>query len=550
MSKAYPSPGIDLRPDHWIIVRDVLRRYVPDRRVLVFGSRAGWTAKEYSDLDLAILGDEPLSLSTSAALAEGFVESDLPFKVDLVDWANIDETFRDIIRRDGVNVQAPLERSSALGLAQQSVNYGWHHMPFTEAVVVNPKVRLECGMTYPFVDMATVDAGFRCVHAVDQRAFSGSGSRFQDGDTLMARITPCLENGKIARYCTDRPSVNAHGSTEFIVIRGRPGVTDSDYAYYLTQWEEVRSYAIGQMTGTSGRQRVPVNSLGHLSVPVPSLPEQRAIASILGVLDDKIQLNRRMNRTLEAMARAIFKDWFVDFGPVRAKMEGRDTGLPREIDNLFPDQLVDSELGQVPEGWSIAILGDIAVSPRLAVDPARISSDTPYIGLGHMPRRSVALADWDTAGSVSSGKFSFENRDILFGKLRPYFHKVGIAPVEGVCSTDIVVLRARAPLWSAFVLACVSSSDFVAYVSQTSTGTRMPRTSWNTMNKYQICRPDNAVSAALQHVVSPMLDRIITNVNESRILTYLRKALLPKLISGQVRIPDIENLVGGLVRQG
>ena len=113
----------------------------------------------------------------------------------------------------------------------------------------------------------------------------------------------------------------AHGSTEFIVIRGRSGVTDNDFAYYLSQWEDVRNYAVGQMTGTSGRQRVPVDSLDHLEIPLPSLPEQRAIAHVLGTLDDKIELNRRMNETLEEMARALFKSWFVDFEPVRAKME-------------------------------------------------------------------------------------------------------------------------------------------------------------------------------------------------------------------------------------
>ena len=129
----------------------------------------------------------------------------------------------------------------------------------------------------------------------------------------MARITPCLENGKIARYDAPEAKSKAHGSTEFIVIRGRPNVSDSDFAYCLTQWEEVRNYAISQMTGTSGRQRVPVDSLDHLTVPLPPLPEQRAIAHILGTLDDKIELNRRMNETLEEMARALFKSWFVDF---------------------------------------------------------------------------------------------------------------------------------------------------------------------------------------------------------------------------------------------
>ena len=221
-----------------------------------------------------------------------------------------------------------------------------------------PAVRLERGGVYPFVDMAAVNADSRSAYPPEERPFKGSGSRFQDGDTLMARITPCLENGKIAHYCAPDGMAEGHGSTEFIVIRGRPNVTDNDFAYYLTQWEEVRSYAVGQMTGTSGRQRVPADSLDHLSVTIPPLPEQRAIAGILGALDDKIELNRRMNRTLEAMARTVFQDWFVDFGPVHARQDGREPYLPPELWPLFPERMAPTELGDAPEGWAVGCLND------------------------------------------------------------------------------------------------------------------------------------------------------------------------------------------------
>ena len=157
-----------------------------------------------------------------------------------------------------------------------------------------------------------------------------------------------------------------------------------------------------------------------------------------------------------------------------------------------------------------------------------------------MPRGSVALTDWGGAGSVSSTKTAFESRDMLFGKLRPYFHKVGIAPTNGVCSTDIVVLKARMSKWSAFVLACVSSSGFVSYASQSSTGTKMPRTSWRTMSRYEICRPAEPVAAAFQNVVSLMLERVIANVHESRTLSFLRDALLPKLVLGELQVTGLE----------
>jgi type I restriction enzyme S subunit len=187
----------------------------------------------------------------------------------------------------------------------------WKEMSFSQAVEINPPVDLKRGATYPFVDMASINSTSRDVYATEERRFDGGGSRFAVGDTLMARITPCLENGKIARFCGEDSAIG-HGSTEFIVVRGRQGVSDTAYAYYLTKWNGVRGYAISQMTGTSGRQRVPTEALDHLEVPLPPLAEQRAIAHILGTLDDKIELNRRMNETLDGITQTLFKFWFMD----------------------------------------------------------------------------------------------------------------------------------------------------------------------------------------------------------------------------------------------
>ncbi|GIW85681.1 MAG: hypothetical protein KatS3mg108_0005 [Isosphaeraceae bacterium] len=181
----------------------------------------------------------------------------------------------------------------------------------------------------------------------------------------MARITPCRRKRQDCPLRAQRRQQMAHGSTEFIVIRGKPGVTNNDFAYYLTKWDGVRLYCISQMTGTSGRQRVPTDSLSHCEVTIPPLKEQKAIAHILGTLDDKIELNRRRCRTLEAMARAIFKSWFVDFDPVKAKAAVRkehprwtDAQVSRaacpklkpELAALFPDSFEDSPLGPIPEG--------------------------------------------------------------------------------------------------------------------------------------------------------------------------------------------------------
>ncbi|BBO21250.1 type I restriction enzyme EcoKI specificity protein [Candidatus Desulfobacillus denitrificans] len=265
---------------------------------------------------------------------------------------------------------------------------------------------------------------------------------------------------------------------------------------------------------------------------------QVMIADFLDEIEDKIELNRRTNETLEAMARALFKSWFVDFDPVRAKADGRDPGLPKPLADLFPDAFEDSELGEIPKGWRIGALGDVAEHPRRGVQPNAIESTRPYIALEHMPRRCIALSEWGTAEGLESNKFEFKKGEILFGKLRPYFHKVGVAPLDGVCSTDIVVVQPRTQEWFGFVLGHVSSDAFVEHTTAGSTGTKMPRTSWSEMARYAAVIPPQNVAKAFTSQIRPVVDHIIASIHVSRTLAALRDTLLPKLISGEIRLGD------------
>ena len=315
---------------------------------------------------------------------------------------------------------------------------------------------------------------------------------------------------------------------------------DEGFFYYLLRYLNPYFVSIARNKQTTGLGHVTKKDLEEMEVGFPSLPEQQAIAHVLGTLDDKIELNRRMNRTLAAMARAIFQDWFVDFGPTRVKTEGREPYLPPELWDLFPDELVDSELGEIPEGWEVSKLGGIANFPVRTVKPQDLSSETAYIGLEHLPRKSVALNVWETAEKVTSNKLSFQRGEFLFGKLRPYFHKVGLAPLDGICSTDIVVVSPKTTAWSSFVLLCISSEEFVSYTDQTSNGTKMPRTSWKTMGQYEICFPSEPVAQAFQHVTQDLLNRITANVHESRVLIRQRDELLPHMFNGEVTAEERE----------
>ena len=347
-------------------------------------------------------------------------------------------------------------------------------MRFGDAFEVNPRVTLKKDRHYPFVEMSELTPGVRSVVPSQRRSFQGGGSRFEVGDTLMARITPSLENGKIARYLATGPECVGHGSTEFIVIRGRSGVSDTGFAYYVTLSDSVRTSAIAQMSGTSGRQRVPVEALKALPVAVPGLAEQRTIARVLGALDDRIESNRRMNETLAAMARALFKSWFVDFDPVRAKMAGRDTGLPPEIADLFPSRLVDSELGPIPQGWTIAPLPEIiSVNPMRSLPKGTIA---PYLDMKKMPTRGhmPGIVGMRQAGSGAR----FVNGDTLVARITPCLENGKTAYVDFLedgetawGSTEFIVLKSRSPVPDEFSYCLARTPSFRDFAIKRMEGT-------------------------------------------------------------------------------
>ena len=238
-------------------------------------------------------------------------------------------------------------------------------MLFYKFVNINPKISIQRGVEYPCVMMNEVKPGKKNVSGVFFKPFKG-GSKFKKGDTLFARITPCLENGKIAKY-TGINGDYGFGSTEFFVFRAREGISDEDYVYYLSLSDIVTKPAIASMVGTSGRQRANLSVIENLDIPLPPLPTQQKIASILSVYDNLIENNTRRIQILEEMAQRIYKEWFVDF-----KYPGHEN-----------DKLVDSELGMIPEEWEvkkIKDLGDVITgsTPSKKV-PEYYGIDIPFI---------------------------------------------------------------------------------------------------------------------------------------------------------------------------
>ena len=411
-------------------------------------------------------------------------------------------------------------------------------VPLAEIVEFHPAPIAPSSLGDLAVDLYSIPA-FDSTKAPERVIASEIGSsKFSvpsDG-VLLSRLNPRIPRVWLPQVDN---SVVALASTEFMVLRPKQGVNRSFLRFLLSAPEFLQQIQ-SRVTGTSGsHQRVRPHDVLSIIVSVPPLAEQERIANTLSCFDNKTELNRRMNETLEAMARAIFRSWFVDFDPVRAKAEGRKPeGMDAETAALFPDSFVDSALGKIPKGWEVGVLGDIAENRREIIDPSGVPGDTPYIGLEHMPRRSIALGEWATAGGVESSKSRFCRGDILFGKLRPYFHKVGVAPVDGVCSTDILVIVPKSPECFGFLLFHVSSVDFVNYTDGTSTGTKMPRTNWRDMANYKIALPPVNVVAAFSRASAPMIESAISNTLQSRSLASVRDAFLPKLLSGEVFLAD------------
>lgn len=311
---------------------------------------------------------------------------------------------------------------------------------------------------------------------------------------------------------------------------------------FLRYWSlatEFVSQLRGMMVSTDMAPYLSLTDQRRLRITLPSPRQQRFVGATLGALDDKIELNRRANHLLEGIARAVFKAWFVDFEPVKAKAAGAASfpGMPEDVFSQLPDRFVDSELGEIPAAWRVGRLGAVMDHPRRVAKPEGLDPTTPYVGLEHIPRQSLGLPDWGLAADVTSNKHHFNRGDILFGKLRPYFHKVCIAPTRGVCSTDVVVIAPKTSDWSGFVTFHVSSSEFVAYTSAASTGTKMPRTNWKDMSDFRVVLPTPIFASAYGELVSPLLGQIVDNVLESRVLSRIRDTLLPKLISGEISVP-------------
>jgi len=362
-------------------------------------------------------------------------------------------------------------------------------------------------------------------------------TRFEPYDILITN------SGTIGRMALVRSDAHTRRTTfqkSVAIVKPDLKVVDPGYLYYCIMEDMFR---LSELAGGTTQKNLLLRDLRSFEVPTPPVPEQRAIAATLSCLDDKIELNNRMNKNLEETAQALFKSWFVDFDPVKAKMEGREpAGMDAETAALFPDEFEESELGPIPKGWRTGRLGEVVASIRQAASLAEIGDDCPYVGLEHIPRKSLMLESWGQASEISSQKSSFRAGNILFGKLRPYFHKVSIAPVDGICSTDILAFSASEE-WYGFAVGHLYSTDLIDYATNLSQGTRMPRVNLKDISNYPVVLPGLGIASAYSNVAASWFAHMLANARQNSRLSALRDTLLPRLMSGEIRVPQAEEIM-------
>jgi type I restriction enzyme S subunit len=328
---------------------------------------------------------------------------------------------------------------------------------------------------------------------------------------------------------------------------------DPTFFYYLLRYLKPRFVGIARNKQTTGLGHVTKRDLENMEAAYPELPEQRAIAHILGTLDDKIERNRRMSETLEAMARALFQSWFVNFDPVRAKMDGRWRkgqslpGLPAHLYDLFPARLVDSELGEIPEGWELGTLGDVAEHLRDNETPL----ESPDVVFRHFSIPAFDEGQWpkcELGESIKSQKWRVPAGAILLSKLNPEIERVWLVDVQSgdraVCSTEFLVLAPRPPHGRAYVYCAARSPGFRQELEGLVTGTSKShqRAQVSAILGLRVVLPPDQVVSQFDRAAESLLARTLECRRESRTLAALRDALLPKLISGELRVKDAESI--------
>jgi type I restriction enzyme S subunit len=567
-------PKIDIRPDHWEIVRDILHKHVPDYEVWAFGSRAKWTAKQYSDLDLAVITAKPLSLDVSASLSDDFSESDLPWKVDIVDWAATQDHFREIIKRDKVVVQ------KAKGLVMSS---NWPIVTVDDikadgkgSIAIGPfgsRMKSDCYVDtgIPVIRGTNITGGptFKgdFVYITKEKADSLGSSNVYKNDLVFPHRGSIGEVGIILE---DKRYVL---SSSLMKLTCDMNKVNPVFMYYFFKSRIGRHELLknASQVGTPGIGQ-PLTSLKGIEFRLPPLAKQNEIGDILSSLDKKIDINSETNQTLEQIAQAIFKSWFVDFDPVKAKIKTLASGGSAEdaelaamsaisaktLDELnrlktsnpvafnklaqtaalFPKDL-DSETG-TPAGWNSGVIADIAKLNANSWTKKNRPEQVHYVDLSNTKNgRIETVTTYGFDEAPSRARRILNSGDTIIGTVRPgnrAFAFIGETEKPLTGSTGFAVLSPKEEFWTSFVYLATTNDDAIDEYARLADGGAYPAIKPEVVADTPCVFPTKDIAQKFWQLTGAMLKKAHQARLENEELAKTRDTLLPKLLSGEINV--------------
>mgnify|MGYP000002189083 CR=1 FL=1 len=543
---------IDLSPQDLTTIKRILARFVAKCDVWAFGSRATWNAKSYSDLDLVVVCEDKVPRRILSQLKNEFAEAPLPFRIDVLDWHRVSFEFRENIKKHCERIQSPREETT--------LPHGWSVRKISEIADVigggTPKTdKAEYwGGDIPWITPKDLSREHPRYVANGERSITQKGLNNSSARMLPPKTVLLTSRAPVGYVALAGKSVATNQGLRNLVVRDG---YDPEFIYYLLlqNTDYLKQHAAG-----STFQELSGTTLKSLEFLIPPLNEQRAIAHILGSLDDKIELNREMNQTLEQMAQAIFKSWFIDFDPVvynalqagnpiperfaetaaRYREKPDVQTLPQDILDLFPDRFEESELGEMPAGWEPSTVGAIFDITMVQSPPSSTYNENLEGPPFFQGRRDFGFRYPNPRVYCSVPKRIATQGDTLISVQAPV-GDLNMAFEECCIGRGVTTLRHKQGFLS-FIYYCLQTLTkyFCSYEGE--------GTVFGSINKKQISNlpciiPPVRIIEKFEQYVEPINEKIRSNVSEMVTLAEIRDTLLPKLVSGEVTISDAEKIV-------
>ncbi len=545
--------SIDLTAKQRKTVVELLRRHLPDTTAWAYGSRVKFTSKPKSDLDLVVFAKPDQSLQV-AALKEAFEESDLPFRVDLFVWDEVPEKFRKNIEEERV----VLAEREDLELPKEWTPYCLGDLTEWSSGGTPSKAKPEFwNGDIPWISASSMKTPLLCDSNLKlTRAGLENGSRLADANSILLLVRGSELHKRIpvgtatipVSFNQDVKAINACSELR------------SDYLFYWLTGNEPLLLNKVENTGI-GAGKLDTKVLKDLPIALPPLPEQKAIAHVLGALDDKIELNRQMNATLEAMAQALFKSWFVDFDPVidnalaagnpipdelQARASVRESlgdarkPLPEHIQNLFPATFtLTDELGWIPEGWEVAKIGNLAFLNPTAWTKKNAPDFVKYVDLANVKNGRINdVAEYPFKEAPSRARRVLEIGDTIIGTVRPGNRSFALIHEDGLTgSTGFAVMRPNQVRDVEFIYNCLTRGEIIDRFAHLADGAAYPAINASVVADTPIALPFEPILQAYHDITESWMQSVGAREMANRDLAKTRDTLLPKLLSGELRLP-------------